>query len=90
MTIKGFLGLTEDFLARNPGYYLQPVRVNGSVVESLFSRFKYHANGHLSAVNYRGSIAKLMICDAVRGKEDYRREAIGLRGVLTKKYKRNL
>ena len=90
MTVKGFLTLCEEFLARNPGYYVQPVRVNGSVAESLFSRFKYHANGHLSAINYRGSVAKLMISDAVKGKEDYRNEKFELHDVLKKKvYKRS-
>ena len=31
----GFTGLCKDFLARNPGYFLKPIRVKGSVVESL-------------------------------------------------------
>ena len=53
-----FLGFCRDFLTRNPGYYVQPVRINGSVVESPFSRFKYHANGNLSSVNYHGCVAK--------------------------------
>ena len=83
--MKGFLGC-QDFLSRNPGYYIQPVCSNGSVVESLFSRFKYHANGNLSSVNYRGCVAKMIISDAVRG-ESYRTSVVDLHGVLTEKEK---
>ena len=54
MAVNGFVGLCQDFSSRNPGYHVQPVRINGSV---LFSRFEYHANRHLSAVNYRGAVA---------------------------------
>ena len=65
MTLEGFKGQCSDFFVRNPGYFLKPVRVNGSVVESLFGRFKYNADGHLSAVNYRGCVARLIVSDAV-------------------------
>lgn len=85
ITVKGFLGFCQDFLTRNPGYYIQPVRINGSVVESLFSRFKYHANGNLSSVNYRGCVAKMIISDAVKGGETYRTSSVDLHGILTKK-----
>ena len=89
MAVKGFMGLCQDFFARNPGYYIQPVRINGSVIESLFSRFKYHANGHLSAVNYRGAVAKMIISDAIKKHEDYQSQSVGLHEVLCKhKYKR--
>ena len=59
-TIEGFTALCNDFLTRNPGYFLKLIWVNGSVIESLFGRFKYNAGGHLSAVNYRGCVAKLV------------------------------
>ena len=61
------------------------MRVNGSVVESLFGRFKYNADGHLSGVNYRGCVARLIISDAVKGREDYRTSSIDIKGVLIKK-----
>ena len=70
LTVQGFQGLCADFFTRNPGYFIKPVRVNGSVVESLFGRFKYNADGHLSGVNYRGCVARLIISDAVKGIED--------------------
>ena len=49
LTVKGFSGLCQDFLAKYPGYIVL-VRINGSVVESLFGRFKFNAEGHLSAI----------------------------------------
>ena len=89
LTIEGFLGLCNDFLTRNPGYFIKPIRVNGSVIESLFGRFKYNAGGHLSAVNYRGCVAKLIIADAVKTKDGYRGDNCDHTGMLQKhKYKR--
>ena len=83
MTVAGFKGLCSDFFVRNPCYFMKPVRVNGSVVESFFGRFKYNADGHLSAVNYRGCVARLIVSDAVKGREDYRTSSIDLQDVLT-------
>ena len=88
LTVEGFTGLCQDFLTRFPGYYLVPVRINGSVVESLFSRFKFNAGGHLSAINYQGSVAKMIIADATKSTEHYRKDKINIHGVLTKKYQR--
>ena len=85
MTVEGFKGLCSDFFVRNPDYFMKPIRVNGSVVESLFGRFKYNADGHLSAVNYRGCVARLIVSDAVKGREDYRTSSIDLQDVLTRK-----
>ena len=42
-----------------------PVHINGSAVESLFSRFKYDAGGNLSATNYESAISRLLTADAV-------------------------
>ena len=85
MTVEGFKGLCSDFFVRNPGYFMKPVQVNGSVVESLFGRFKYNADGHLSAVNYWGCVARLIVSDAVKGREDYRTSSIDLQDILTRK-----
>ena len=71
LTIEGFTGLCSDFLVRNPGYFIKPIRINGSVIESLFGRFKYNSGGNLSSVNYRNCVAKLVIADASNAKEDY-------------------
>ena len=85
LTVQGFQGLCTDFFTRNPGYFIKTVRVNSSVVESLFGRFKYNADGHLSGVNYRGCVARMIISDAVKGREDYRTTSIDLKDILIKK-----
>ena len=43
------------------------VRINGSAVESLFSRFKYDAGGNLSATNSESAVSQLLTADAVSG-----------------------
>ena len=55
----GFVGFCEDYVARHPGYYIAPVRVSGSAVETLFSQLKHAAGGRLSAVNYPTARATL-------------------------------
>lgn len=34
----GFKGLVNDFISSNPGYHINPRRVNGSAVETLFGQ----------------------------------------------------
>ena len=51
MMYFGFVGLCEDFVTAYPGYYIVPVQINGSAIESLFSSQKYNASGQLSAAN---------------------------------------
>ena len=45
----GFKGLCGSFTGQHGQYYVVPVRINGSAIESLFSRFKYDAGGNLPA-----------------------------------------
>ena len=61
----GFKGLCGNFPAEGDQYYIVPVRINGSAIESLFSRFKYDAGGNLSATNYESAISRLLTADAV-------------------------
>ena len=42
---NGFVGLCTDFISENPGYFIIPVRMNGSAVESYFSQLKFSAGG---------------------------------------------
>ena len=58
--VYGFQGFCEDFLHRNPGYTIYPVRLNGSAIETLFSQLKYAAGGHLSGVNYASARASIL------------------------------
>ena len=49
---KGFVGLCDEFLRDHEGYFLSPLRINGSSVETIFSSLKYIAGGNLSSSNY--------------------------------------
>lgn len=71
----GFKGFCEDFLTRHPGYTIYPVRLNGSAIESFFSKLKYTTSGHLSGVNYASARAAILTRGSVQGKKrnlDYR------------------
>ena len=57
MMYNGFKGLLTEFVPHHAAHYIVPVRVTGSCIESLFSRFKYSANGNLSAVNYETAMS---------------------------------
>jgi len=56
---QGFIGLCKHFLSRYPGYFITPVRTNGSAIESYFSQQKYAVRGQLSAINYETAQAAL-------------------------------
>ena len=62
----------EDFLANHQGYHINPKRVNGSAVETLFSQLKHTTGGHLSGVNYEAAKATLLTQKQSKGKETYR------------------
>ena len=53
----GFIGLCEDFLSRHPEYFIVPVRISGSAIESVFSCLKYISGSNLSAINYSTSLS---------------------------------
>ena len=84
--MNGFMGLCEDFTARyGPDHYLVPVRINGSAIESLFSRFKYNADGNLSAVNYETAMSRLLTANSVTQSSDYRKSELNVTGQLKRK-----
>ena len=56
----GFVELCEEFLVSYPGYFIAPIRVNGSAIESVFSCLKYIAGGNLASTNYPSSLASYM------------------------------
>ena len=56
----GFVGLCEEFLSLYPAYFISPIRVNGSAVESIFSCLKYISGGNLSATNYTSSLTSYL------------------------------
>ena len=82
MMYYGFKDICEDFLQHHgtSKHYIVPNRINGSSIESLFSRFKCNANGNLSAVNKESAMARLLTTTqlSMENKEDeYRNTARG-------------
>lgn len=55
----GFTGLCADFLEEHPEYFVIPVRITGSSIESIFSSLEYISGENLSAINYSSSLAAL-------------------------------
>jgi phospholipid N-methyltransferase len=72
----GFSGLCADFLSKNPGYSIVPVRISGSAIESVFSCLQYISGGNLSAINYATSLSTLVTqresSSNSKGERDYR------------------
>ena len=50
--IYGFRLFCRYFLSKYPGYFVSPLRLSGSAVETLFSQYKYATGGKLDASNY--------------------------------------
>ena len=78
----GFNGLCEDFLSRNPGCFIAPIRVNGSSIESIFSNLKYISGGNLSSTNYGPSLSSLVTQRDIkanpRAEKGYRTDTINI------------
>ena len=58
-----------------PGYFISPLRLSGSAVESLFGQFKYSSGGKLDAANYSTARAACMVKQVVANHhsgQDYR------------------
>lgn len=89
--VKGFRGFCEQFLLTNPGYFIIPVRINGSAIETYFSQLKYTARGQLSAINYATAQAALETSKDVSIKRpreaDYRNAGLDINSVQLKKHK---
>ena len=80
--LYGFKGLCQEFTTLHAKYFVVPVRINGSAVENLFSRFKYYAGGNLSATNYESAVSWLLMAYAVsvvhREESAYRKDELSL------------
>lgn len=63
--VYGFVGFTEYFFSRHPGYFLSPLRISGSAVETLFGQYKYMSGNKLDAVNYSTCRSKYLAKQAV-------------------------
>ena len=59
----GFLSFCEWFFTKvspNGWYFISPLRINGSALESVFSVLKHSSGGNLSALSYGPSLGKLI------------------------------
>ena len=63
--VYGFRGLTEWFFKTYPTYFIAPLRLSGSSVESPFSQYKHSSGGKLDAVNYFTSRAAHLVKQSV-------------------------
>lgn len=51
--VQGFASFCHYFLSKYPSYFISPLRLSGSAIETVFGQFKYSAGGKLDAANYR-------------------------------------
>ena len=80
--VYGFRGLISDFLSSHPGYHVNPRRVNGSDVETLFGQLKHTTGGKLTGHSYETAKATLFTRRTVHGtktKDDYRDTPLNMR-----------
>jgi len=80
--VYGFRGLVKDFLSRHPGHHINPRRVNGSGVETLFGQLKHRTSGNLTGHNYESAKAVLLTRRqtlGVKSKDDYRDTPLNIR-----------
>ena len=61
--VNGFLSFSDwlfDNVAPNGKYFISPLRINGSAMESIYSILKFSSGGNLSALSYFPSLGKLI------------------------------
>lgn len=63
--VHGFCALCKYFFDNHPGYFLSPLRISGSAVETLFGQYKYMAGAKLDASNYSSCRSKYLAKQAV-------------------------
>ena len=88
----GFTEFCKYFLEKFPGgYYIWPLRLNGSALEAIFSQLKFNMNGQLSSVNYPAALTTLKLKRRIhgwRGKFVYRRTPLYVRQISLKRKSR--
>lgn len=72
--VYGFIELTKYFLESHPGYFMSPLRISGSAVESLFGQYKYMSGSKLDAVNYATCRSKYLANQAVHHSGQFYRD----------------
>ena len=85
--VYGFNAFAKWFFNCYPTYFISPLRISGSAVESLFSQYKYSAGGKLDAANYAiarcSHLVKQCVASHQAGK-DYRDQSVGIELPLVK------
>ena len=84
----GFNEFCKYFLEKFPGYYIWPLRLNGSALETIFSQLKFNMDGQLSSVNYPAALTTLKLkrrIHGMRGKFVYRRTPLYVREITLKR-----
>ena len=57
--------MTKHFLESYPGYFLSPLRISGSAVDTLFGQYKFMSGSKLDAANYPTCRSKYLAKQAV-------------------------
>ena len=70
----GFIELTKHFMKSYPSYFMSPLRISGSDVESLFGQYKYMSGNKLDAVNYATCRSKYLTKQAVHHSGQFYRD----------------
>lgn len=86
--VFGFKGLAVDFLSTHPGHHINPKRVNGSAVETLFGQLKHMTGGNLTGHSYETAKATMLTKRMVHGRKtesDYRNTPLNVRQLELKK-----
>jgi len=65
--VYGFKAFCKYFFERYPGYFIAPLRISGSAVESLFSQFKHNSGGKLDACNYATARCAYLVKQSASG-----------------------
>jgi len=79
--VYSFNAFAKWFFNTYPTYFIAPLRISGSAVESLFSQYKYSAGGKLDAVNYVTSRCSNLIKQCATSHhagKHYRDELVGV------------
>ena len=87
----GFTEFCQSFLQTFPVYYIWPLCLNGSALETIFSQLKSSMNGHLTSVNYAPALATLKLKRQIhgwRGKYVYRGTPLYVRELPLKRRSR--
>ncbi|XP_044171448.1 uncharacterized protein LOC114975022 isoform X1 [Acropora millepora] len=63
----GFREFCQEFLQRFPGYYIVPLKINGSGIETIFSQLRFSTTGNLSGSNYGYALSALTLRRSLHG-----------------------